>query len=55
MQFILYYSEHERNRGLQGEIELIEALGVLKAFLFVIEKKNNNIDIYCLMQLVIHK
>ncbi|KAH6974876.1 hypothetical protein EDB80DRAFT_830325, partial [Ilyonectria destructans] len=54
-QFISHYGEHERNGGPRSEMELTEALGVLKAFSFVTEKNNGSFDMHRLVQLVTRK
>ncbi|PTB40369.1 hypothetical protein M441DRAFT_459641 [Trichoderma asperellum CBS 433.97] len=54
-QFISYYAEQAGNGVPRGEIELIEALGILKAFSFVTEETSGSFDMHRLVQLVTRK
>lgn len=54
-QFISHYSKHKRNGGPRSEIELTEALGILKAFSFVTEENSGSFDMHRLVQLVTRK
>ncbi|KAM0252581.1 hypothetical protein ACHAQJ_007618, partial [Trichoderma viride] len=51
-QFISHYAEQAGNGVPRGEIELTEALGVLKAFSFVTEETSGSFDMHRLVQLV---
>ncbi|KAM0443810.1 hypothetical protein ACHAO4_010369, partial [Trichoderma viride] len=50
-RFISHYAERARNGVLRGEIELTEALGILKAFSFITET-SGSFDTHRLVQLV---
>ncbi|KAL7916973.1 P-loop containing nucleoside triphosphate hydrolase protein [Trichoderma austrokoningii] len=54
-QLISHYSEQAQSAVPRGEIELIEALGVLKAFSFVTEETSGSFDMHRLVQLVTRK
>ncbi|RYP50970.1 hypothetical protein DL768_003636 [Monosporascus sp. mg162] len=51
--FISNYGK--RNNRFDGRIELVKAVGVLKAFSLVSEEKGGNLDMHRLVQLVTHK
>lgn len=53
-RFISHYAERARNGVLRGEIELTEALGILKAFSFITET-SGSFDTHRLVQLVTRK
>jgi hypothetical protein len=53
--FLTYYIENQPNSELMREIQVIKALGVLKAFSFVVEDKDHSVDIHRLVQLVMQK
>ncbi|KAL6900028.1 hypothetical protein GGI43DRAFT_406131 [Trichoderma evansii] len=53
--FISHYAEQTGNGDPQGEIELTEALGILKAFSFVTEETSGSFDMHRLIQLVTRK
>ncbi|KAL7912616.1 hypothetical protein GGI35DRAFT_440713 [Trichoderma velutinum] len=54
-QLISHYAKQARNRGPQSEIDLTEALGILKAFSFVTEGTSGSFDMHRLVQLVTRK
>jgi hypothetical protein len=47
--FLTYYVEHQPNPELKGKMQLIKALGVLKAFSFVVEDKDHSLDTHRLV------
>jgi tetratricopeptide (TPR) repeat protein len=54
--FLSHYIEHkESDEGPLGDIELTEALGVLKAFSFISEDNSGSFDMHRLVQLVTRK
>ncbi|KAL2195254.1 hypothetical protein P885DRAFT_70825 [Corynascus similis CBS 632.67] len=52
LDFLSHYSKHKQNQEARGEMQLTKALGVLKAFSFVVEEKNHGLDMHRLVQLV---
>ncbi|EHK42483.1 hypothetical protein TRIATDRAFT_293811 [Trichoderma atroviride IMI 206040] len=54
-QFMSCYVEQAGNGVPRGEIELTEALGILKAFSFVTEETSGSFDMHRLVQLVTRK
>ncbi|KAI9148693.1 Kinesin light chain [Paramyrothecium foliicola] len=50
-----YIEQKERDEGSLGDIELTEALGVLKAFSFITEDNSGSYDMHRLVQLVTRK
>jgi tetratricopeptide (TPR) repeat protein len=54
LEFLSCYSK-QQGRDQRGEIQLTKALGVLKAFCFVVEDKGHRFDIHRLVQLVTQK
>ncbi|KAH6970347.1 hypothetical protein BKA56DRAFT_735956 [Ilyonectria sp. MPI-CAGE-AT-0026] len=54
-QFVSHYGEQEQNGGPRSDMELTEALGILKAFSFVTEENSGNFDMHRLVQLVTRK
>ena len=54
-KFLLYYAEEKQSEESFSDLELTEALGVLKAFSFVTEDSNGNYDMHRLVQLVTRK
>jgi hypothetical protein len=54
-QFLSCYIKQKGNEEPISELELIEALGVLKVFSFVTEDNNGSYNMYRLIQLVTHK
>ncbi|KAH8734057.1 hypothetical protein BGZ61DRAFT_504150 [Ilyonectria robusta] len=54
-QFLSHYSEQDRNGGPRSDMELTEALGILKAFSFLTENNIGNFDMHRLVQLVTRK
>ncbi|KAJ1323029.1 FxSxx-COOH system tetratricopeptide repeat protein [Microdochium nivale] len=53
--FLSDYSEQQSGQGPRGEVQLSKALGVLKAFSFVVEEKDYSLDMHRLVQLVTRK
>ncbi|KEY64848.1 hypothetical protein S7711_10081, partial [Stachybotrys chartarum IBT 7711] len=51
-RFLSHYIEQKDTKEPLGNIELTEALGVLKAFCFITEDKNGSYDMHRLVQLV---
>ncbi|KAK3347271.1 putative kinesin [Lasiosphaeria hispida] len=51
-KFLSDYIERQQKQELRGEMELVKALGVLKAFSFITEDKGNCFDMHRLVQLV---
>ena len=54
LEFLSCYSK-QRDQEQRGEIQLTKALGVLKAFCFVVEDKGHKFDMHRLVQLVTQK
>ncbi|KAK4446083.1 hypothetical protein QBC34DRAFT_486914 [Podospora aff. communis PSN243] len=54
-KFLSDYSEQKQGQKPEREIQVIKALGILKAFSFIAEDKNQNLDIHRLVQLVTRK
>jgi hypothetical protein len=54
-QFLSYYIEQKEDKEPKSDLELTEALGVLKAFSLVTEDNNGSYNIYRLVQLVTRK
>ncbi|KEY71346.1 hypothetical protein S7711_10245, partial [Stachybotrys chartarum IBT 7711] len=54
-KFLLHYTKQRESEEPLGDIELTEALGVLKAFSFVTEDNNGSYDMHRLVQLVTRK
>jgi tetratricopeptide (TPR) repeat protein len=54
LEFLSRYSE-QRGQEQTGGIQLTKALGVLKAFSFVVEEKDHGLDMHRLVQLVTRK
>ncbi|GFP58624.1 kinesin light chain [Trichoderma asperellum] len=54
-QFISHYVEQTGNGVPRGEMELTEALGILRAFSFVTEETSGSLDMHRLVQLVTRK
>ncbi|KAK4243097.1 hypothetical protein C7999DRAFT_45018 [Corynascus novoguineensis] len=52
LDFLSRYSEQQQDQETRGKMQLIKALGVLKAFSFVVEEKDYMFDIHRLVQLV---
>jgi tetratricopeptide (TPR) repeat protein len=52
LEFLSRYSKQQQDQEARGEIQLTKALGVLKAFSFVVEEKDHGFDIHRLVQLV---
>ncbi|KAL2197093.1 hypothetical protein P885DRAFT_68976 [Corynascus similis CBS 632.67] len=52
LEFLSHYSKQQKNQETPGEMQLTKALGVLKAFSFVVEEKNYGFDMHRLVQLV---
>ncbi|KAL2141557.1 hypothetical protein VTI28DRAFT_2207 [Corynascus sepedonium] len=50
--FLSHYSKQQQNQETRGELQLTMALGVLKAFSFVVEEKDHGFDMHRLAQLV---
>ncbi|KAL2199927.1 P-loop containing nucleoside triphosphate hydrolase protein [Corynascus similis CBS 632.67] len=55
LEFLSSYSKQQSEQQARGEVQLTEALGVLKAFSFVVEEKNHGVDMHRLVQLVTRK
>jgi hypothetical protein len=55
IEFLSHYEEQHQHNGPRGEIQLTKALGVLKAFSFVVERKGRSLDMHRLVQLVTQK
>ncbi|KXJ85024.1 hypothetical protein Micbo1qcDRAFT_237614 [Microdochium bolleyi] len=53
--FLSDYSEQQSGKEPRGEVQLSKALGVLKAFSFVVEEKDHGLDMHRLVQLVTRK
>ena len=53
--FLSDYSKQQSGQGPRGDLELDKALGVLKAFSFVVEGGNHGLDMHRLVQLVTQK
>jgi hypothetical protein len=51
-ELMLHYGEHEREGEPVSEIELVDGLGILKAFSIVIEGKRGSFDLHRLAHLV---
>jgi hypothetical protein len=54
MEFLTWYTEQQAN-GKYGEQQIEEALGLLKAFSFITQVKDQSLDIHRLVQLVMKK
>jgi tetratricopeptide (TPR) repeat protein len=54
-KFLSDYSERQEVQEPRGEMQLIKALGVLKAFSFITEDKDHGFDMHRLVQLVTRK
>jgi hypothetical protein len=54
-QFLSYYIKQKENKEPKSNLELTEALGVLKAFSLVTEDNNGSYNIHRLIQLVTRK
>ncbi|KAH7303371.1 hypothetical protein B0I35DRAFT_365076, partial [Stachybotrys elegans] len=54
-KFLSHYTQQKESEAPLGDIELTEALGVLKAFSFVTEDNNGSYDMHRLVQLVTRK
>ncbi|KAK3985852.1 kinesin light chain 3 [Cladorrhinum sp. PSN332] len=54
-EFLSDYAKREQGLELGGEMQLLEALGVLKAFSFIAEDKSGSFDMHRLVQLVTQK
>ena len=54
-KFLSDYSERQKVQKLEGEMQLVKALGVLKAFSFITEDKDHSFDMHRLVQLVTRK
>ncbi|KAK4244514.1 hypothetical protein C7999DRAFT_43830 [Corynascus novoguineensis] len=52
LDFLSRYSKQQQDQETRGEIQLTKALGVLKAFSFVVEEKDHGFDMHRLVQLV---
>ncbi|KAK4233048.1 P-loop containing nucleoside triphosphate hydrolase protein, partial [Achaetomium macrosporum] len=50
--FLSSYSKQQSEQQARGEVQLTEALGILKAFSFVAEEKDHGLDMHRLVQLV---
>jgi tetratricopeptide (TPR) repeat protein len=55
LEFLSRYSEQQPEQEERGEVRLTKALGVLKAFSFVVEEKDHGLDMHRLVQLVTRK
>ncbi|KAK4233072.1 hypothetical protein C8A03DRAFT_39245 [Achaetomium macrosporum] len=55
LKFLSSYSKQQSEQQARGEVQLTEALGVLKAFSFVVEEKDHGLDMHRLVQLVTRK
>jgi tetratricopeptide (TPR) repeat protein len=55
LEFLSSYSMQQSEQEVRGELQLTEALGVLKAFSFVVEDKDHGLDMHRLVQLVTRK
>ncbi|KAK4117981.1 hypothetical protein N657DRAFT_659810 [Parathielavia appendiculata] len=55
VEFLSSYSQQQAEQEARREVQLIEALGVLKAFSFVAEEKDHGLDMHRLVQLVTRK
>ncbi|KAK3896546.1 hypothetical protein C8A05DRAFT_48439 [Staphylotrichum tortipilum] len=55
LEFLSSYSKQQPGQQARGELQLTEALGVLKAFSFVVEEKDHGLDMHRLVQLVTRK
>lgn len=55
LKFLLDYSKQESGQEPRGDIQLTKALGVLKAFSFVLEEENRGLNMHRLVQLVTRK
>ncbi|KXJ89485.1 P-loop containing nucleoside triphosphate hydrolase protein [Microdochium bolleyi] len=53
--FLSDYSKQQSGQGPRGGVQLSKALGVLKAFSFVVEEKDHGLDMHRLVQLVTRK
>ena len=54
-RFLSRYGERQKPQESTGEIQLVKALGVLKAFSFITEDKGHGFDMHRLVQLVTRK
>jgi hypothetical protein len=52
LDFLSRYSKQQQDQEARGEMHLTKALGVLKAFSFVVEEKDHGLDMHRLVQLV---
>lgn len=52
LEFLSSYSQQQSEQQARSEVQLTEALGVLKAFCFVVEDKDRGLDMHRLVQLV---
>ncbi|KAK4248954.1 Tetratricopeptide repeat-domain-containing protein [Corynascus novoguineensis] len=55
LEFLSYYSKQQQGQETRGEMQLTKALGVLKAFSFVVEEKDHRFDIHRLVQLAMRR
>jgi tetratricopeptide (TPR) repeat protein len=53
--FLSHYSEQQQDQEPRGQVQLTKALGVLKAFSFIVEDKGHGFDMHRLVQLVTRK
>ncbi|CAH0036183.1 unnamed protein product [Clonostachys rhizophaga] len=54
-EFISYYNENESEVGKANEMELLDAIGLLKAFSFVTEKTEGGFNMHRLIQIATRK
>ncbi|KAK4246724.1 hypothetical protein C7999DRAFT_41879 [Corynascus novoguineensis] len=52
LDFLSRYSQQKQDQEARGEMLLTKALGVLKAFSFIVEKNDHSFDMHRLVQLV---
>lgn len=45
LEFLSSYGKQQSEQEARGEVQLTEALGVLKAFSFVVEEKDHGLDV----------
>ena len=55
LEFLFSYNKQQSEEPTRGEIQLMKALGILKAFSFVVEEKDHGLDMHRLVQLVTRK
>ncbi len=55
LEFLSSYAQQQPEQQARGEVPLAEALGVLKAFSFVVEEKGHSLDMHRLVHLVTRK